>query len=547
MVNNTNLIGIIPAAGLPINNILSNSSLPNCMVPINGKPVIGYIVEDLILRGVSKIIIILNPSDIYTERYLQKKYYSSIKIEIIYNNEISKGVVYSIYLALNFIPNGGKTLVILGDTIYKGELNFNNNFIVVSNSFENPQKWCFVENKNSKLYFINKPKSYSNSGSVICGVYFFSSLSNLIFSYEQLNSINQEFSNIEISDLLFKYQENESFTLVNAKDWYDCGNIENYYKARIDFLKVRSFNSIVYNDLYGTITKSSKKASKILEEINWYLNIPEQFKIFMPRLVDCYVNSENPNYTLEFYGYQTLADAFIFESYDFTIWKKIIERLFEILRLFQEVKVQLNPNVFHKVYYFKLLDRLKEIDDNINLENIYKTNFIKIGGINYNNLPFYLEKIKQSIEILINSDQMTFIHGDLFLGNILFDSTSKIFKFIDPRGNFGDVGIYGDTKYDIAKLRHSFVGNYDFIVADLFTINYNDEVGWDFKILNEKYHEQISNYFDLELEKNGYDLNQIKFIEALLFISMVPLHSDNIKRQQAMYLTGILKLNELNI
>ena len=142
---------------------------------------------------------------------------------------------------------------------------------------------------------------------------------------------------------------------------------------------------------------------------------------------------------------------------------------------------------------------------------------------------------------------MTFIHGDLFLGNILFDSTSKIFKFIDPRGNFGDVGIYGDTKYDIAKLRHSFVGNYDFIVADLFTINYNDEVGWDFKILNEKYHEQISNYFDLELEKNGYDLNQIKFIEALLFISMVPLHSDNIKRQQAMYLTGILKLNELNI
>lgn len=547
MTKNTNLIGIIPAAGLPINNILSNSSLPNCMVPINGKPVIGYIVEDLIQRGVSKIIIILNPADIYSERYLQKKYYSSTTIQIIYNNEISKGVVYSIYLALNFVPNDSKILVILGDTIYKGELDFNNNFIVVSNSYENPQKWCFVEKQNSKLHFINKPKSYSNTGSVICGVYFFTNLINLIHSYNQLNSNNQEIQNIEISDLLFKYQETESFNLINAKDWYDCGNIENYYKARIDFLKVRSFNSIEYNDLYGTITKSSRKASKILEEINWYLNIPEQFKIFMPRLVDCHVNSENPNYTLEFYGYQTLADAFIFESYHFTIWKKIIERLFEIIRLFQEVKVQLNSDVFHKVYYFKLLDRLKEIDNNTSLANIYKTDFIKINGINYNNLPFYLEKIKIWIEKLINNDQMSFIHGDLFFGNILFDSTSKIFKFIDPRGNFGDVGIYGDTKYDIAKLRHSFVGNYDFIVADLFIINHNVEVGWDFKILNEKYHKQISNYFDLELEKNGYDIDQIKFIEALLFISMVPLHSDSIKRQQAMYLTGILKLNELDI
>jgi hypothetical protein len=28
---------------------------------------------------------------------------------------------------------------------------------------------------------------------------------------------------------------------------------------------------------------------------------------------------------------------------------------------------------------------------------------------------------------------------------------------IDPRGSFGEVGIYGDNKYDIAKMRHSFV------------------------------------------------------------------------------------------
>ena len=270
-----------------------------------------------------------------------------------------------------------------------------------------------------------------------------------------------------------------------------------------------------------------------------------------------YLKVDKCVYTVEINGISNRTDLInLLKTYDFIYEKRILKmnqfgdkKYVKVNRLIKTSKVLFstkNPLILQQDISLSGYC-LKEIDDNINLENIYKTNFIKIGGINYNNLPFYLEKIKQSIEILINSDQMTFIHGDLFLGNILFDSTSKIFKFIDPRGNFGDVGIYGDTKYDIAKLRHSFVGNYDFIVADLFTINYNDEVGWDFKILNEKYHEQISNYFDLELEKNGYDLNQIKFIEALLFISMVPLHSDNIKRQQAMYLTGILKLNELNI
>jgi hypothetical protein len=43
----------------------------------------------------------------------------------------------------------------------------------------------------------------------------------------------------------------------------------------------------------------------------------------------------------------------------------------------------------------------------------------------------------------------------------------------------------------------------------------------------------------------GYDLNEIKLLEGLLFVSMPPLHSDHPQRQRLMYLIGLELLNEV--
>ena len=46
------------------------------------------------------------------------------------------------------------------------------------------------------------------------------------------------------------------------------------------------------------------------------------------------------------------------------------------------------------------------------------------------------------------------------------------------------------------------------------------------------------------IEKN-WKLDEIKMIEGLLFISMLPLHSDNLERQLAFFCVGIERLNEI--
>ena len=120
-----------------------------------------------------------------------------------------------------------------------------------------------------------------------------------------------------------------------------------------------------------------------------------------------------------------------------------------------------------------------------------------------------------------------------------------IFKLIDPRGRFKTQSIYGDPRYDIAKLRHSIVGLYDFIIAGLYKLTCLGDCSYNFQISTPVLTEKLEPFFDELVVGYGYNRREIKLIEALLFLTMIPLHKDDIQRQKAFYLTAIKKLNEV--
>ena len=71
----------------------------------------------------------------------------------------------------------------------------------------------------------------------------------------------------------------------------------------------------------------------------------------------------------------------------------------------------------------------------------------------------------------------------------------------------------------------------------------NNEINYTIAT-NENYN-IIKDIFDSFVVKYDYNLDEIKLIETSLFISMLPLHADNLNRQLMLYVIGILKLNEL--
>ena len=189
-----------------------------------------------------------------------------------------------------------------------------------------------------------------------------------------------------------------------------------------------------------------------------------------------------------------------------------------------------------------LLKKTRSRIDKWNRKDIVLSDEVVIDGKKYLGINKCLEKLEKRIIRICNDsiNYVSIVHGDPAFSNILFSPRNMIFKFIDPRGNFVIDTIYGDYRYDIAKLRHCYHGRYDEIINDLFTVDENE------KGLKIKFFKQASNYsmFDNIIDKNNISIDDIELIEGLLFISMISLHSDYPERQLAFFIQGIKILNK---
>ena len=134
------------------------------------------------------------------------------------------------------------------------------------------------------------------------------------------------------------------------------------------------------------------------------------------------------------------------------------------------------------------------------------------------------------------------IHGDLVFSNILITPRRLQFKLLDARGNFGENGVYGDVRYDIAKLRQCYHGMYDFIMADAYYFKENSEGNYQFALYSQNPIDYLK--WDAEIDKMGYSIDEIEIIEILLFISLIPLHAENKMRQKVFFLRAIQILNQ---
>ena len=67
------------------------------------------------------------------------------------------------------------------------------------------------------------------------------------------------------------------------------------------------------NPILNTITKTSIDQKTLKNELNWYLNLPEELKVLTPRLINFSDESEITTIVQEYYGYPTLAELYVYE------------------------------------------------------------------------------------------------------------------------------------------------------------------------------------------------------------------------------------------
>lgn len=325
-------------------------------------------------------------------------------------------------------------------------------------------------------------------------------------------------------------------------------NLENFSSnCGAGEFKAREFNNMSVDYVRGTITKSSKtKKQKLLDEANWYTALPAELLPFAPRVFNVSDDGDAARVEMELYGYPNLAQVFVRTASSLDDWCIIIDKLLKTHDLMEKYSIPMQTDELVEIYENKTQTRLDEIVEcNPEIAEMMSFDTLIINNHEYKNLPLIRDEMFDRIRNLTQYNRCTIVHGDYCFSNILFDSRNNVFKLIDPRGRFKTQSIYGDPRYDMAKLRHSIVGMYDFIVAGLFSVIQTGKNEYLFNINTLIPAGDFEKFFDELVSKHGYDKNDIKLIEALLFLTMIPLHSDDVNRQKAFYLTAIKKLNEV--
>lgn len=163
-----------------------------------------------------------------------------------------------------------------------------------------------------------------------------------------------------------------------------------------------------------------------------------------------------------------------------------------------------------EAYFNKTMSRLSKIED---LIPFGRDKVIRINGKDCRNVYFYKRDLEKKLECL-TCDKFSFIHGDCTFSNLMLrEDGSPV--LIDPRGYFGFTELYGDIRYDWAKLYYSIVGNYDRFNLKDFRLKM-EEREISLQIQSNQWEDMEADFFAL----TGADPEEIKLLHAVIWLSL---------------------------
>jgi hypothetical protein len=315
----------------------------------------------------------------------------------------------------------------------------------------------------------------------------------------------------------------------------DCGHLKTFYDSRRSLATARHFNSIRIED--GVVCKRSRDRRKIDAEANWLRSIPADLQQFAARLIEEPGAPMSGEYRTLYSSYPTLAEIYLARAPQ-GVWRKIFQSSLDYLgKAAAHVSLEGQPS-FEWLVIGKLRERLPQYPKFLPKPDAPLTiNSQPVGTLD--------SIVARLAEIIADAPQRPscVMHGDFCFSNILYDLRSDRIHLIDPRGLVGDdMTLYGDLRYDIAKLGHSVIGRYDQIVGGHLMAQTIGAGNYTLDIPPDRLHDWLEEQFlDATVDGVCFADPAVKASIVSLFLSMIPLHSDVPARQTA-FLANALRL-----
>ena len=211
------------------------------LLPLYDKPLIYYPLSVLMLAGIKKILIIVNPHEVNTYKKILGNG-SRLGIDITYKEQKKpEGLPQAFLIGKDFIKKNGVALI-LGDNFFYGQglalrlkqsLKRNRGSTIFIYPVKNPSQYGVVElnDKNKIKKIIEKPKK-TKSNLAITGLYLFN---NKVINFSEKLRPSKR-NELEITDLIKRYKKENSLKIEQigrGGSWLDTGTAKDLFDASL--------------------------------------------------------------------------------------------------------------------------------------------------------------------------------------------------------------------------------------------------------------------------------------------------------------------------
>lgn len=218
---------IIPVAGAGVRLRPHTYTQPKPLILVAGKPIISFIIDQLLDAGVDEFIFVLGYLSEKIKSYLDEAYSDLNKVYVY--QEKRRGLGDAILMTAEHIRQSSEIVILLGDTILDVDMKDfldRKGSLLATHKVSDPRQFGVVE-KNSKgdvIRVIEKP-TIPKSNLAITGLYKFTEVGHLIAALSVISErADASSTEVHLTDaIMLMIEQGIKFDTFAVSHWYDCG------------------------------------------------------------------------------------------------------------------------------------------------------------------------------------------------------------------------------------------------------------------------------------------------------------------------------------
>lgn len=251
------MIAIIPVAGAGTKLRPHTYTQPKSLIPVAGKPILGFIIEQLLENGIKEFVFIIGYLGEKVMEYVDSNYPNIKKRYVVQQSR--EGLGHAIWLTRNVIPKKSEVLIVLGDTIidadWKKLLQLKTSALGIK-KVNDPRRFGVAEfGADGFITHVAEKPTIPKSNLALVGLYMIKEFDVLIkaIDYNIKHNIKNKNEFYLTDGLQRMIEQGVKIDGFKVDNWYDCGQKEILLQTNALLLNKKKKTSVSKKNLHNCI------------------------------------------------------------------------------------------------------------------------------------------------------------------------------------------------------------------------------------------------------------------------------------------------------